>query len=147
MLPSLMSCTVHSPTSSLVQPACILVYIECNPTPGGFPFKLSLGLRSNSWVLPSPSSQSLLVWWFILGLPWVASQTGVGDTCSVDWCGLEVTACHRCDTSLPYCARGVSNGVPQYRVVATFWALGQICSGNYTFLVIDTTTHLLQNNW
>ena len=49
------SCTVHSPTNSLAQPACILVYIECNPAPGGSPFELSLGLRSNSQVLLPPS--------------------------------------------------------------------------------------------
>ena len=50
-----MSCTVHSPSDSLAQPTCILVYIECNPAPGGSPFELSLGLRSNSRVLPPPS--------------------------------------------------------------------------------------------
>ena len=46
-LSSTMSCTVHSPTDSLAQPTCILIYIECNPAPGGSPFKLSLGLCSN----------------------------------------------------------------------------------------------------
>ena len=71
----MMSCTLHSPMDSLAQPTCILVYIECNPAPGGSPFKLSLGLRSNSRVLFLPSPQSLLVWWFILGLPWVASMS------------------------------------------------------------------------
>ena len=70
---TMMSYTVHSPTNSLAQPTCILVYIECNPAPGGSPFELSLGLRSNSRVLSSPPSQSPLVWWFVLGLPWVAS--------------------------------------------------------------------------
>ena len=50
-----MSCTVHSPADSLAQPTCILVYIECNPAPGGSPFELSLGLRSNSRVLLPPS--------------------------------------------------------------------------------------------
>ena len=70
-----MSCTVHSPTDSLTQPACILVYIECNPAPEGSPFELSLGLRSNSRVLSSPSSQSPLVWWFVLGSPWVTSHS------------------------------------------------------------------------
>ena len=44
---TMMSYTVHSPTDSLAQPACILVYIECNPAPGGSPFELSLGLRSS----------------------------------------------------------------------------------------------------
>ena len=68
----MMSCTVHSPTDSLVQPACILVYIECNPAPGGSPFKLSLGLRSK---LPSPihplPSEFVCVgsWSFGLGSP------------------------------------------------------------------------------
>ena len=52
---TMISCTVHSPTDSLAQPTCILVYIECNPAPGGSPFKLSLGLHSNSRVLPPPS--------------------------------------------------------------------------------------------
>ena len=42
---------------SLVQPACILVYIECNPAPGGSPFELS--------SIPFPSE--ILVWWFVLG--------------------------------------------------------------------------------
>ena len=74
---TMMSCTVHSPTDSLTQPTCILVYIECNPTPGGSPFELSLGLHSNSWVLFLPSPQSLVVWWFVLGLPWVASLSPV----------------------------------------------------------------------
>ena len=50
----MMSCTVRSPTDSLAQPTCILVYIECNPAPGGSPFELSLGLRSNSRVLLPP---------------------------------------------------------------------------------------------
>ena len=59
---TMMSCTVHSPTDSLVQPACILVYIECNPAPGGSPFELSLGLRSNSRVLfPFPSESPSVV--------------------------------------------------------------------------------------
>ena len=49
-----MSCTVHSPTDSLAQPTCILVYIECNPAPRGSPFELSLGLRSTSRVLLPP---------------------------------------------------------------------------------------------
>ena len=71
---TMMSCTVHSPMDSLAQPTCILVYIEHNPAPGGSPFELSLGLHSNSRVLFLPSPQSLLVWWFILGLPWVASR-------------------------------------------------------------------------
>ena len=44
---TMMSCTVHSPTDSLMQPTCISVYIECNPAPGGSPFELSLGLRSS----------------------------------------------------------------------------------------------------
>ena len=51
----MMSCTVRSPADSLAQPTCILVYIECNPAPGGSPFELSLGLCSNSRVLPPPS--------------------------------------------------------------------------------------------
>ena len=58
---------------SLAQPACILVYIECNPAPGGSPFKLSLGLHSNSWVLSVPLPSEPHVWWFVLGMPWVAS--------------------------------------------------------------------------
>ena len=70
---TMMSCTVHSPMDSFMQPTCILVYKECNPAPGGSPFELSLGLRSNSRVLFSPSPQSSLVWWFVLGSPWVAS--------------------------------------------------------------------------
>ena len=70
---TMMSCTVHSPMDSLAQPTCILVYIESNPAPGGSPFELSLGLCSNSRVLSSPSSQSPLVWWFVLGSPWVTS--------------------------------------------------------------------------
>ena len=59
---TMMSCTVHSPTDSLVQPSCTLVYIECNPAPRGSSFKLSLGLCSKilSPIL-SPPSQSLCV--------------------------------------------------------------------------------------
>ena len=72
---TMMPCTVHSPTDSLAQPSCIVVYIVCNPAPRGSPFKLSLGLRSNSRVLSSPPSQSPLVWWFVLGLPWVTSES------------------------------------------------------------------------
>ena len=69
---TMMSCTVHSPTDSLTQPTCILVYIECNPAPGGSPFELSLGLRSNSRVLLPPSllRVSCVVvcpWFFALG--------------------------------------------------------------------------------
>ena len=52
---TMMSCIVHSPMDSLVQPTCILVYIECNPAPGGSPFELSLGLRSSGRVLLPPS--------------------------------------------------------------------------------------------
>ena len=70
----MMSCTVHSPMDSFVQPSCILVYILCNPAPRGSPFELSLGLRSK---LPSPtlspSSQSSCVCWFLVLWPWVAS--------------------------------------------------------------------------
>ena len=51
---TMMSCTVHSPMDSLAQPSCIVVYIVCNPAPGGSPFELSLGLRSNSRVLSVP---------------------------------------------------------------------------------------------
>ena len=58
---TMMSCTVHSPTDSLAQPTCILVYVECNPAPGGSPFELSLGLRSNSQVLFPFPSESLSV--------------------------------------------------------------------------------------
>ena len=72
---TMMSCTVHSPMDSLAQPSCIVVYIVYNPAPRGSPFKLSLGLRSNSRVLSSPPSQSPLVWWFVLGLPWVTSES------------------------------------------------------------------------
>ena len=48
---------------SLAQPTCILVYIECNPAPGGSPFELSLGLRSNksSPILPSLSESPSVV--------------------------------------------------------------------------------------
>ena len=67
--------TVHSLTDSLAQPACTIVYIECNPAPGGSPFELSLGLRSK---LPSPicfpSPQSLCVCWFLVFWSWVASS-------------------------------------------------------------------------
>ena len=70
---TMMSCTVHSPTDSLAQPSCTVVYIVCNPAPRDSPFELSLGLCSNSRVLSSPPSQSPLVWWFVLGSPWVAS--------------------------------------------------------------------------
>ena len=65
---TMMSCTVHSPTDSLMQPTCILVYIECNPAPGGSPFELSLGLCSSQSSPISPSPQSLCVWWFVLGV-------------------------------------------------------------------------------
>ena len=70
---TMMSCTVHSPMNSLAQPLCIVVYIVCNPAPRDSPFELSLGLCSNSRVLFLSPSQSPLVWWFVLGLPWVAS--------------------------------------------------------------------------
>ena len=63
-----MSCTVHSPMDSLAQPTCILVYIECNPEPGGSPFELSLGLRSSQLSPTLPSLSESLVWWFVLGL-------------------------------------------------------------------------------
>ena len=66
---TMMSCTVHSPTDSLAQPTCILVYIECNPAPGGSPFELSFGLCSNSRVLFLPLSSESHVWWFVLGSP------------------------------------------------------------------------------
>ena len=73
-----MSCTVHSPTDSLVQPTCILVYIECNSAPGGSPFELSLGLRSSSRVLfpPSPLRVSCVVVCprFCLGSPHLRPQ-------------------------------------------------------------------------
>ena len=51
---TMMSCTVHSPTDSLAQPSCIVVYIACNPAPRGSTFKLSLGLHSNSQILSLP---------------------------------------------------------------------------------------------
>ena len=70
---TMISCTVHSPMDSLAQPSCIVVYIVCNPAPRGSPFELSLNLCSNSQVLSSPPSQSPLVWWFVLGSPWVTS--------------------------------------------------------------------------
>ena len=41
--------------NSLMQPTCIIVYIKCNPAPRGSPFKLSLGVCSNSRVLSSSS--------------------------------------------------------------------------------------------
>ena len=71
---TMMSCTVHSPTDSLMQPSCIVVYIECNPAPEGSPFELSLGLRSKL-LSPTPSlfSQSSRVCWFLVLWPWVAS--------------------------------------------------------------------------
>ena len=72
---TMMSCTVHSPTDSLVQPTCVLVYIECNPAPGGSPFELSLGLRSNQSSPILPLLSEFLVWWFVLGPPWVTSCT------------------------------------------------------------------------
>ena len=72
---TMMSCTVHSPTDSLMQPACILVYIVCNPAPRGSPFELSLGLRSSQSSPIFPLSLRVSVWWFVLGLPWVASIT------------------------------------------------------------------------
>ena len=65
---TMMSCTVHSPTDSLAQPSCIVVYIVCNPAPRGSPFELSLGYAQTSQVLSSPPPQSPLVWWFVLGL-------------------------------------------------------------------------------
>ena len=44
---------------SLALPLCTLVYIVCNPTPRGSPFKLSLGLHSNqSDPIPPSSSES-----------------------------------------------------------------------------------------
>ena len=59
---TMMSCTVHSPMDSLMQPSCTLVYIVCNPAPRGSPFELSLGLRSKvSSPILSPSSQSSCV--------------------------------------------------------------------------------------
>ena len=79
--PTMMSCTVHSPMDSLVQPSCIVVYIVCNLAPRGSPFELSLGLRSNSQVLSSFPSQSPLVWWFVLGLPWVTSLPILWQNC------------------------------------------------------------------
>ena len=73
---TMMSCTVHSPMDSLTQPSCIVVYIECNPAQEA-PHLSSLWVYAQtSWVLSSPPSQSPLVWWFVLGLPWVASVTG-----------------------------------------------------------------------
>ena len=51
---TMMSCTVHSPMDSLMQPSCTLVYVVCNPAPRGSPFELSLGLCSNSRVLSIP---------------------------------------------------------------------------------------------
>ena len=64
---TMMSCTVHSLTDSLMQPSCKVVYILCNLAPRGSPFELSLGLCSNSQVLSSPLLSESLVWWFILG--------------------------------------------------------------------------------
>ena len=64
-------CTVHSPTDSLAQPSCTLVYIVCNPAPRGSPFELSLGLCSK---LPSPIRPlRVCVCWFLVFWPWVAS--------------------------------------------------------------------------
>ena len=51
---TMMSCTVHSPMDSLMQPSCIIVYMVCNPASRGSPFDLSLGLHSNSQVLSIP---------------------------------------------------------------------------------------------
>ena len=71
----MMSCTVHSPTDSLAQPLCTVVYIVCNPAPRGSPFELSLGLRSKlPSPTPSPSPQSSCVCWFLVCWPWVASS-------------------------------------------------------------------------
>ena len=88
----MMSCTVHSPTDSLVQPTCILVYIECNSAPGGSPFELSLGLRSSSRVLfpPSPLRVSCVVVCprFCLGSPQIGMTASAGDSglcaCRID---------------------------------------------------------------
>ena len=90
---TMMSCTVHSPTDSLAQPTCILVYIEHNPAPGGSPFELSLGLHSNSRVLFLPSPQSLLVWWFILGLPWVTSRGQCSRAAMAHWHAMRPYGC------------------------------------------------------
>ena len=80
---TMMSCTVHSPTDSLTQPPCTLVYIVCNPAPRGSPFELSLGLHSK---LPSPICPlRVCVCWFLVFWPWVASskyiQVPAGNPC------------------------------------------------------------------
>ena len=55
----MMSCTVHSPTDSLAQPTCILVYIECNPAEaeavGGRPLPAEVAgllgmVRQGEWL-------------------------------------------------------------------------------------------------
>ena len=70
----MMSCTVHSPTDSLMQPSCTVVYIVCNLAPRGSPFELTLGLCSKlPSPTPSPSSQSSCVCWFLVLWPWVTS--------------------------------------------------------------------------
>ena len=82
---TMMSCTVHSPTNSLMQPLCTAVYIVCNPAPRGSPFELSLGLRSKlPSPTPFPSPQSSCVCWSLVLWPWVASVVvmAVGKVCS-----------------------------------------------------------------
>ena len=84
-----MSCTVHSPTDSLAQPSCTLVYIVCNPAPGGSPFELSLGLRSNSRVLSIPLplrvSGVVVCPWFALGHLTRRSTWCFSTTYSLTW--------------------------------------------------------------
>ena len=76
---TMMSCTVHSLMDSLMQPSCIVVYILCNPAPGGSPFKLSLGLCSKLLSpISSPPSEFVCVlvlgsWSFGLGSPQICS--------------------------------------------------------------------------
>ena len=80
----MMSCTVHSPTDSLTQPTCILVYIESAIQHQEAPHSSSLWVYAQtveSYFLPL-SSESL-VWWFVLGPAlgrlndplWLTSQT------------------------------------------------------------------------
>ena len=80
---TMMSCTVHSPTNSLAQPSCIVVYILCNPVPRGSPFELSLGLHSSqsSPIPPSPLRVSCVVvcpWFFTLGCLSMCAAVGGG---------------------------------------------------------------------
>ena len=76
---TMMSCTVHSPTGSLAQPTCILVYrVQSNTRRLPIQALFGFTLKQSSPALPSLSES--LVWWFVLGLPWVASIIVSDDT-------------------------------------------------------------------